>query len=106
MPKYLFQAKLSPEGVAGVRAEGGTARRETVAQAVEALGGTLEAFYFAFGDTDVFGITEFPDNVSAAALAMEVSSSGRVAVSNTVLLTPEEVDQAAKKKSGWRAPGT
>jgi uncharacterized protein with GYD domain len=105
MGKYLFRASLSPEGVAGVLAEGGAARHDTVRSAIESLGGTLEAFYFAFGDEDVVGIMDMPDNETAAALAMEVSSSGRVAVSTTVLLTPEEVDRAAKKKSGWRAPG-
>jgi hypothetical protein len=36
---------------------------------------------------------------------METSSSGRVAVSTTVLLTPDDVDRAREKKSGWRAPG-
>ena len=106
MPKYFFRASLSPEGVAGVLAEGGTARRATVQSAVETLGGTLDAFYFAFGDDDVVGIFEVPDNETAAAFAMEVSSSGRVSVSTTVLLTPEEVDRAREKKSGWRAPGT
>jgi uncharacterized protein with GYD domain len=106
MPKYLFRASLSAEGVAGVLAEGGTARRATVQSAIETLGGTLDAFYFAFGDDDVVGICELPDNEAAAAFAMEVSSSGRVSVSTTVLLTPEEVDRAREKKSGWRAPGT
>jgi uncharacterized protein with GYD domain len=105
MPKYLFTASLSPEGVAGVLAEGGTARRTTVANAIQTLGGTLEAFYFAFGDDDVVGICELPDNESAASFALEVSASGRVSVSTTVLLTPEEVDRAREKKSGWRAPG-
>ena len=105
MPKYLFTASLSAEGVAGIVAEGGSARRTTVGSAIQALGGTLEAFYFAFGDDDVIGICELPDNESAAAFALEVSSSGRVSVSTTVLLTPEEVDRAREKKSGWRPPG-
>ena len=106
MPKYLFRASLSAEGLAGVMAEGGTARRSVVQSAAEAMGGTLEAFYFAFGDDDVIGIVDLPDNETAAALAIEISSSGRVAMSTTVLLTPEELDRARKKKSGWRAPGT
>ena len=105
MAKYMFKASLSPEGVAGVLAEGGTARRATVQNAIEALGGSLEAFYFSFGDDDVVGICELPDNESAAAFAMEVSASGRVSVSTSVLLTPEEIDRAREKKSGWRAPG-
>ena len=105
MAKFLFKASLSPEGVAGVIAEGGTARRAVVKKALESLGGSLEAFYFAFGDDDVVVICELPDNQTAAAFAMETSASGRVAVSTSVLLTPEEVDGARGKKSGWRAPG-
>ena len=105
MPKYLFRASLSPEGVAGVVSEGGSARQAVVKKAIETLGGTLESFYFAFGDDDVVGIYELPDNVSAAALALEVSSSGRVSVKTTVLITPEEMDRAREKHSGWRAPG-
>ena len=105
MPKYLFTASMSPEGVAGVMAEGGTARRTVVGNTIESLGGKLEAFYFAFGDDDVIGICELPDNETAAAFALDVSSSGRISVSTTVLVTPEEIDRAREKKSGWRAPG-
>jgi uncharacterized protein with GYD domain len=105
MPKYLFRASLSPEGIAGVLSEGGTARRAVVKNAIETLGGTLEAFYLAFGDDDTVGIMELPDNETAAAFALEVSSSGRVSVRTTVLITPEEIDAARSKKSGWRAPG-
>ena len=105
MPKYLFRASLSAEGITGVLAEGGTARRQVVADAIAALGGTLESFYFTFGVEDVAVIAELPDDVTAAAFAMETSASGRVAVSTTVLLTPEQVDDAREKKSGWRAPG-
>ena len=42
MPKYLFRASLSPEGVAGVLAEGGTARRNTVQQAVDYVSAHLK----------------------------------------------------------------
>ena len=105
MAKYLFKASLSPEGIAGVLAEGGTARRTVVKKAVESLGGTLESFYYVFGDDDVIVICDLPDNETAAAFAMETSASGRVAVSTSVLITPEEVDGARNKKSGWRPPG-
>jgi uncharacterized protein with GYD domain len=105
MPKYMFEASLSAEGVAGIIAEGGTARRDVVTSAIANLGGTVEAFYFAFGDADVVLIADLPDNEAAAAFSLEISSSGRVGVSTTVLITPEEVDRAREKKSGWRAPG-
>ena len=105
MAKYLFRASLNPEGIAGVLSEGGTARRTVVKNAIESLGGTVESFYFVFGDEDVVVICDLPDNETAAAFAMETSASGRVAVSTSVLVTPEEIDGARKKKSGWRAPG-
>ena len=106
MAKFLFKASLSPEGVAGVRAEGGTARRDVVNKAIESLGGSMESFYFSFGADDVVVICTLPDNETAAALAMEISASGRVSTSTTVLITPEEMDHVRGKKSGWRAPGT
>jgi uncharacterized protein with GYD domain len=105
MAKYLFRASLSSDGVAGLLTEGGTARRDVVKKAIENLGGSLEAFYFAFGNDDVVVICDLADNETAAAFAMETSASGRVAVSTTVLITPDEVDRARQKKSGWRAPG-
>lgn len=105
MPKYMFRGSLTNQGVAGIIAEGGTERRKVVSGAIEALGGTLESFYFAFGDDDVILIAELPDNETAAAFALETSASDRLGVSTTVLITPEEVDRAREKKSGWRAPG-
>ncbi|MGH9015178.1 MAG: GYD domain-containing protein [Acidimicrobiia bacterium] len=85
--------------------EGGTARRTVVKNAIETLGGSLESFYFVFGDDDVVGICDLPDNETAAAFALETSASGRVSVSTSVLITPEEIDRAREKKSGWRPPG-
>lgn len=105
MPKYMYKVSLSAEGLAGVLSEGAAARKEVVKSAVEALGGTLETFYFAFGDDDVIVVCDLPDNETAAGFALETASSGVVAGSTTVLLTPEELDRAKEKKSGWRAPG-
>jgi uncharacterized protein with GYD domain len=105
MPKYMFKASLTAEGIAGIIAEGGTSRRKVLSAAIENLGGTVEAFYFAFGDEDAIVIADLPDNETATAFALETSASGRVAVATTVLITPEEVDRAREKKSGWRAPG-
>lgn len=105
MPKYLFHACYGEEGVKGLLKEGGSGRRTAVEQAVKSLGGTLEAFYFAFGDTDVFAIVDMPDNVSSAAFALIGSAAGTVKIKTTVLMTPQEVDQAAKKSVDYRPPG-
>jgi uncharacterized protein with GYD domain len=105
MTSYLYRVSLSAEGIAGVLKEGAGARKQVVTDAIESLGGTVEAFYFAFGDDDVVVIAQMPDNETAAGFALETSASGRVSVSTTVLLTPDDVDRAREKKSGWRAPG-
>ncbi|MBI5018109.1 MAG: GYD domain-containing protein [Deltaproteobacteria bacterium] len=105
MPRYLVKASYTVEGTKGLLKEGGTGRRKAVQQAVEGLGGKLEAFYYAFGETDVYGIAEMPDNVSAAAFSLLVAASGAARVTGVVLITPEEIDQATKKATTYRPPG-
>jgi uncharacterized protein with GYD domain len=72
---------------------------------VESLGGKLEAFYFAFGDVDVYTIVDVPDNITAAAIALAVNQSGIVTVKNVVLILPEDMDKASKKAVDYRPPG-
>ena len=105
MGKYLYQAVYTDEGLEGLLKEGGSKRREAVEKALKSLGGTLEAFYYSFGDTDVFAIVELPDNVSASTFSLLVTAAGGATVSTTVLITPEEVDQATKKTLDYRPPG-
>ena len=105
MPKYLWQASYNSEGVKGVAKEGGTGRRAEAKNLVEALGGTMEAFYFAFGDADAIIIADLPDEEAATAVALAVNGDSRISLKTTVLITPEEVDAAAKRSVEYRAPG-
>ena len=105
MPKFMIQGSYTVDGIKGVIKDGGTGRRAAVEAATKALGGKLEAFYFTFGDDDVIAIVEGPDNVTAAAFSMIVAATGTVRTKTTVLLTPEEIDQAAKKSVPFRAAG-
>jgi uncharacterized protein with GYD domain len=105
MPKYLFEARYNPEGAIGLAKEGGTSRRDAVKKHLEDVGGKLESMYFAFGDVDCFIIVDLPDNVSAAALSLAVNESGLIASKAIVLLTPEDMDKASKKKVRFRGPG-
>ena len=106
MPKYLIEAKYTAEGAKAVMRDGGTGRRSAVAKALEAVGGRLECFYFAFGASDAYVIADLPDNVTAAAMAFAVGQSGMASTKTTVLLTCEEADQATKKSIPYRAPGS
>ncbi len=105
MARYLIQGSYTTEGLKGVLKEGGTGRRAAVEAAVKAFGGRLEAYYFAFGESDVCIIVDGLDNVSVAALSMGISATGTATAKTTVLLTPEEIDQATKKTLSYRAPG-
>ena len=104
MPRFLFEATYTVEGVKGLRRQGGSGRREAVARAAHSVGGRLEQFYFAFGDHDAFVVAELPDNTSAAAFALAVSEAGGASVRTVVLLTPEEVDAAAKHSVVYQPP--
>lgn len=105
MAKYLVQATYTAEGTKGLLAEGGSKRRDAAAKAIKAVGGKVEAFYFAFGKSDAVVVVELPDNVSAAALSLAINASGVVTTSTTVLLTPAEIDEAAKKSVPYHGPG-
>jgi len=61
----------------------------------------------AFGSDDFVVIADLPSNVDAAALSLAVNTSGAVQSRITVLITPEEADQAAKKMKTvkYRPPG-
>jgi uncharacterized protein with GYD domain len=105
MPKYLLQVNYVGEGVTGLLKEGGTSRRAAAEQAVKSVGGNIESFYFAFGDTDVYVIADVPDHATMTALALNLNASGLVTSKTTVLLSPEEIDEAVKKSPTYRAPG-
>jgi len=105
MPKYLITGSYTLSGIKGVQAEGGSGRRDAVDKLAASLGGSIESFHFAFGSDDFHVIVELPSNEAAAAVAMAVAASGAANARTTVLLTPEEVDAAAKLSPNYRAPG-
>jgi uncharacterized protein with GYD domain len=105
MAKYLFQASYVGEGIKGLLAEGGSSRVDHVKQLITGMGGSIEAFYFSFGEDDVVAIGEFPDQETAAAFSLAVNASGVVRIKTTVLMTPEQVDAATRKSVNYRPPG-
>jgi uncharacterized protein with GYD domain len=105
MSKYLFQATYTAAGTRGLVSEGGTGRRNLIAHMCRELGGELESFYYAFGEADVYAVAELPDGITAASVTLAINQSGAVNVKTTVLLSPEDVDQAAQKTIAYRAPG-
>jgi uncharacterized protein with GYD domain len=105
MANYLVIASYSPEGVKGVLQSGGTARADAVTKAVEGLGGKVNSFHFAFGAEDVYVVVELPDNIAAAAISLAVSAVGLASTQIVVLLTPAEIDEAARRQVAYTPPG-
>jgi uncharacterized protein with GYD domain len=105
MPKFMIVATYSSEGMKGLVREGGSERRKIIEDIAENLDGELECFYYAFGTDDVYSVVDLPDSTTAAALAMHITAGGMVKCRVVVLLTPEEVDKAARTKMYFRPPG-
>ena len=105
MPKFLLRATYTSDGAKGLLKEGGTKRRAAVQKIIEAAGGKLEAFYYAYGDDDAFIIADLPDVMAGLAISLTVNASGAVRLSTLPLITPEEIDAASKKSIEYRAPG-
>ena len=105
MPKYLLQVNYVGDGVKGLLKDGGSKRRAVVEKFFKSQGGRIEAYYYAFGDTDLYIIADFPNNATVAAGALTVTATGTVTCKTTVLLTPEEVDAAGKLTPTYSAPG-
>ncbi len=105
MAKYMIKATYTAQGIKGLIADSASGRRSDVTAAIKAAGGTVESFYFCFGDDDAIVIADLPGNVAACALSLSTTASGAVRVRVTPLLTVEEVDQALEIQTKYRAPG-
>ncbi len=105
MPKYLIQANYTAEGAKGLLKDGGSKRVRAAKAAAKAVGGKIDAMYFAFGDTDVLAIVDMPDHASMTALSLTVAGSGALGIKTTVLLTPQEIDEASTKAVAYKPPG-
>ncbi len=107
MPKYLIDASYTAEGAKGLLKDGGTKRRQAAEAALKSAGGTLEAFYFAFGDDDVFVHRRRAGSRHDRRRPRSPSTRAAPCMTKTtVLMTPEEVDQAVKKTVAYTPPGT
>jgi len=97
MPRFLHQVSYTSESMAQMLANPQD-RFEAVRGPIEKLGGRIEHGYFAFGDHDAVLITEMPDNISAAAIALAFAAGGALRnCTTTMLLTTAEALDAMRK---------
>lgn len=105
MAKYLIEASYTLEGMKGVRDKGAKSRADAVRHMIEKAGGTMESFYFAFGDVDVFVVADVPNDETAAALAFTVSGAGGARTKTVKLLTVEQAEAALGIDVEYTRPG-
>ena len=82
-------------------------RFEALRPMFEKLGGRIANAWYSFGDYDAIIVSEFPDNVSAAAIAIAAAAGGAVkSIKTTPLMDAAEGLEALRKAgtSGYRAP--
>ncbi|MGO8757713.1 MAG: GYD domain-containing protein [Terracidiphilus sp.] len=107
MTSYLVQVAYTPEAVGALIAKPQD-RTEMLAKMVRKLGGRIKGFWMSFGDYDVVGLIEAPDNIGAAAFSLAIAGGGSCkAVKTTPLLSIREGAAALRKakKSGYRPIG-
>lgn len=106
MPKYLFEANYTPDGVRGLKEAGAASRVAALRDMCSGLGGSLDSFHFAFGSVDAYVVCDLPDDESAAAAAFTVGASAATQVRTVKLLTVEEADAAIGRSVAYRPPGS
>ncbi len=105
MPKFLIKGSYSAEGLKGLQKDKASGREKSIAAACKALGGKLDALYYALGDDDVFAVVDMPSHVHMSSLCVAVGASGMVSTRTVPLLTVAEMDKALGEGTKYRPPG-
>ncbi len=97
MSFYLHQVSYTPEALAKLLANPQN-RFDAVRAPIEKLGGRVLSSYFAFGQYDAVLITDMPDSISAAAIALAFGAGGSLReCQTTALLSNAEGLEAMRK---------
>ena len=105
MTKFMIKATYNAEGMKGMRQDKASGREKAIAAACEAVGGKLDALYYALGDDNVFTIVDLPSHIHAASLGAAAAASGMVETRTVPLLTVAEMDKALSEDVNYRPPG-
>ena len=107
MSVYLMRFSYTPETWARL-IQNPEDRRDAARAYIEQVGGSLQGFWYGFGEYDGYAIFDAPDNTAAAGVVLAISAGGALAsVETTVLMTVEETLEALEKGKaiGYRRPG-
>tara|TARA_B100000214_G_C23780728_1_gene541234 strand:- start:264 stop:599 length:336 start_codon:yes stop_codon:yes gene_type:complete len=106
MPKYMYSGNYTEKGAAGLLNDGGKARHEEAERSANAMGGSLEAYYWAYGSMDFFMIVDIPSEAMAIKFSLHVGASGVFNGKLTPLISVDEMEAATSTElPSMRLPG-
>ena len=98
MAHYLIEVGYTPQSWnAQIDKQGNAVDRIT--PALDACGAKLECLYYAFGDSDVVGVIDFPTPEDAASFSLAIGASGALRSFRTTHLLSIEQGIASMKKA-------
>ena len=97
MARYLLQVGIKSETYA-LMMQNPQDRGKAVRPVFEAVGGSLEEYYFAVGENTVYLVCELPDLAGLEAITMAVLAGGAIeSIKATGILTAQETVDVMKK---------
>jgi uncharacterized protein with GYD domain len=102
--RYLVRAVLTAEGLKNLQNQPPTALKAGVVKFLESVGGKLEFWYFDYGESTVYGVNYYPDEIAAATAQLSTNAAGFARVTIRPLLSAEEMDKAVAKVPPVRVP--
>jgi uncharacterized protein with GYD domain len=89
MPTYVFLANFTDQGIKNFR---DTVRRaEDFRGVVEQRGGQVRLLLWTLGQYDIVVVTDFPDDETAAAVALQTAALGNVRTTTMKAFDAEQV---------------
>jgi uncharacterized protein with GYD domain len=107
MTRYLIEETGTPQGVSGLL-QTPEDRTEAIRPIFEAVGGSLEQFYFSLAENTAFLIVDAPDQASLDAVMLAIFAGGALASYRVtpIISASEAVDLFKRAASvAYRPPG-
>jgi len=106
MPKYMYSGNYTAKGAAGLLNDGGKAREEEAEKAAASMGGSLEAYYWCYGEMDFMMIINVPSEEMAIKFSLHVGASGVFNGKLTPLISVDTMEAATSTELPFiRLPG-
>lgn len=95
MPTYVSLINWTEQGVANFKDT--VARYQDANKAAAAFGGQISQIFWTVGPYDIVTVTDFPDDQSATAFLLALSSRGNLRTTTMRAFGPEETAQIIAK---------